>query len=489
MSINVFKSMAFYKSLSEGNGIPDWAGELNATYGYPLFAFTYPLPYYVISLFHFMGLGFIASVKATMASFYLASGLAFYLYSRNKIATIFYLFAPYHLIDLHYRVALGELASFVWLPLALHFVNKSRPILLAVTLALLILSHQAISLFFIPLLLAYCLFKKLNLKFMMLTFGLALLLSAFYWLPILFETQFTHQPQSAKIVEFRPLADYLYSTWKLGFLWQGPYGKLTFPVGYIHLPIIILCAYFLRTHSESRFWSIAFILLFLLMQSISRPLWQLIPLINNIQFTYRLMVILSFISAILAGLFFSKVQTSPITRNSLIFLVIITSALAWFNRRTDPNVTDQILAADLPLATSKYGEGFSPASPKWVPATHLWLSQIPPAPAEILSGSGTLTSISRTTNTHIYSINAKTDIQIKENTLYFPGWQLIANNQPVSISPNLLGLITFSLPPGQHDIKLTFRDTPIRAFSKQISLLSLLVLILLYARTSALRPA
>ncbi|TSC84065.1 MAG: putative membrane spanning protein [Microgenomates group bacterium Gr01-1014_16] len=44
LAINVFKSMEFYTSLSEGNIFPGWAGRLNAAYGYPLFNFTYPLP-------------------------------------------------------------------------------------------------------------------------------------------------------------------------------------------------------------------------------------------------------------------------------------------------------------------------------------------------------------------------------------------------------------------------------------------------------------
>jgi len=167
----------------------------------------------------------------------------------------------------------------------------------------------------------------------------------------------------------------------------------------------------------------------------------------------------------------------------IIFLVAITSILAWSNRRIISEITDAS------LASTPHDESFSPAVPKWVPLDKPWASEIPPAHAEILSGSGKIIPLSRTTNTHTYTILATTDLQVRENTLYFPGWQLFSNNQPVSISPNHLGIITFSLPPGEHNIKLNFTDTPIRAFSKQISLISLLVLLLLYARSSALRPA
>lgn len=481
-TINVYNSMAFYKSLSEGNLIPKWAGELNATYGYPLFNFTYPLPYYVISFFHFLGLGFIASVKAAMAAFFILSGLVFYLYSRSKIATVFYLFAPYHLIDMHYRVALGELSSFIFLPLSVLFVDKKRPLLLAISLALLLLSHQAISLFFIPLLGLYCLTRKVNIKFILLSFGLALSVSSFYWLPVLAETKYTRQPQDVKSgVEFWPISSYIYSPWKLGFLWQGPNGKITYPIGYIHLPIIVLSIFLIRKNHQILFWLISFMLIFLLMQSVSRPLWQIIPLINNFQFTYRLMVIISFISAVLAGIFFSKTKISQNMQNLIIFLVIITSILAWSNRRIIPEITDA------GLITAPHSESFSPAIPKWVPLDRPWMIQAPPAPAQILSGIGSITATSRTTNVHSYSVTAKTDLNIKENTLYFPGWQALPNS--IQIYPDDQGIINFTLPAGQHQIKLVFSDTPIRAFSKQISLLSLLVLILLYAGSSPLRSA
>src|SRR3990167_11280779 len=58
-NIHIYRIMSFYDSLKEGILIPSWAAELNATYGNPLFIFNYSLPYYLISLFHFLGISFI----------------------------------------------------------------------------------------------------------------------------------------------------------------------------------------------------------------------------------------------------------------------------------------------------------------------------------------------------------------------------------------------------------------------------------------------
>src|SRR5579859_1781808 len=55
LSYHITEEMVFYKSLSEGNIVPVWGGDMNATYGLPLFMFLYPLPYYFMSFFHVIG--------------------------------------------------------------------------------------------------------------------------------------------------------------------------------------------------------------------------------------------------------------------------------------------------------------------------------------------------------------------------------------------------------------------------------------------------
>src|SRR3989344_2139616 len=83
-NIHIYRSMEFYRSLMEGNIMPSWAGNLNATYGYPLFIFNYTLPYYFISLFHFLGLSFINSLKVFLFSNMILSGIFMYIFIQNK---------------------------------------------------------------------------------------------------------------------------------------------------------------------------------------------------------------------------------------------------------------------------------------------------------------------------------------------------------------------------------------------------------------------
>src|SRR5258706_7824654 len=104
-NIHVYRIMSFYDSLSEGNIMPSWSEERNATYGNPLFLFNYPLPYYIVSFFHFLGFSFVTSMKILLGATFFFSGIFMYLAMKKIVknelaaftAAVFYLFNPYHL--------------------------------------------------------------------------------------------------------------------------------------------------------------------------------------------------------------------------------------------------------------------------------------------------------------------------------------------------------------------------------------------------------
>lgn len=119
--VHIYEAISFFDNLTQGNLLPRWGGELNATYGYPVFLFAYPLPNYLISLPHFFGVSFIFSLKLFLAFSFIASGIAMYFFAKQYlkeknafVAAIFYLFAPFHFVDLHFRVDIGEVLSFVF---------------------------------------------------------------------------------------------------------------------------------------------------------------------------------------------------------------------------------------------------------------------------------------------------------------------------------------------------------------------------------------
>jgi uncharacterized membrane protein len=502
MTTNAIKTIAYYDSFAEGNIIPAWAGELNAGYGYPMFIFAYPLPYYITTLFHVLGFSFVNCVKLFLAFSYVLSGITMYLFLREEInkksaiiGSIFYLFAPYHLVDMHFRVAIGEMLAFAILPLTFLFTKKIITqtgkqwlILNSLSLSLLIMSHQAISLVSFLFLALYAIFlpsKSIKRKLVaFLSFITGLLLSCFYWLPVLFEGKFTFQDLNAAI-NFPPLQSFIYSPWRYGFLFQGHMGELSHIIGYPQIIIIILSIVFLfikqiggKNKMLFRFSIFSFVVLFLMMQSISKPIWENIPLLINFQFSYRLLLIVSFFTSIIAGLIIGRINNKYLVI-IICFITIMYTILNWGNRRTIPEINDQHLKTILPISTSKI-EGLTPAVSKWVNPQNPWMTKIPKNHLEILRGEADYTEIYRNSTVHEYIINAKTDLYLRENTQYFPGWIISANKKQIPINytnQEFPGIISFQLPRGLYYIELKFVSLPIVVFAKWLSGISFIVII------------
>lgn len=500
-AINVIKTISLYESLSSNIFPVHWAGSLNATYGYPLFIFTYPLPYYLMAFFHFAGFSFIASHKIALALPYLLSGVGMYLflkkYTRPFAAfsgAVIYQFAPYHLVDLHFRVALGETYSFAFIPLLFYFLKRFFDekklylfLLSVIAYSLLILSHQAISLIVSPIVILFILLESKNKKeiFTGLTVIFwGLLMSAFYWLPVIFEKQFTYQTLYSKQVSFEPIQMYLFSPWRYGFLYQGPKGELSYAIGYIQLIILVL-AVFLLTRSFYKknlmkyvfFCLFVLLILFFLLTPNSIDLWNLIPLINNFQFSYRLLVPISFLLAFLASLIFTHVKNTKVVI-AIAFFAIFISILNWGNRTMLTDISDSYLVSRVPYSTWE-GEGLQPAAPRWSNTPELpWFKTPPIAHIQFVWGSGVIKEIKRTPNQHIYSIHSSDIAAIRENTTYFPGWNLYINKTKKKIIIAKDGTLLFALPSGNNIVELRFENTPVRTYSQNLSLVAFSIFIL-----------
>jgi len=510
LSINAIKTMEMYNSFLEGNFFPQWAGNLNATYGYPMFIFAYPLPYYISSFFHLLGLSFINSVKALLFFSFIFSAVTIYLWLKQKIgrlpafiSSIFYLFAPYHLIDIHFRVDIGETLAFVFIPLVFLFIDKiftSEKIhwvfLEAIIFCFLILSHQAVSLFVFIILCFYLLFnylKQKNINTLLLSIEsiiLGLLLSLFYWLPVVSLLKYTH-PSVSSDISYPLFWEFFFSPWRYGLLFQGPIGQLSPLIGYVQWIIILISVIFLFKKVKLgkdisflfKFSIISFFIVFLLMQSFSKPFWDMFSFLKNIQFTSRLLSIEAFFVSILAGIVIKKINKKTFTIIICIF-VIFTTILNWGNRRVIPEITDQVLQKQLPLSTAM-GEGLGPAAPKWTNPKNLWMDKMPKNKLEILKGDGEVNEILITNTKHLYKVLAIDELLLKENTLYFPGWQVKNNKKAVMISyqnKKYPGIITFKIPKGESIIEIYYEDTDVVKFSRIVSLITLIFIIFFFIK-------
>jgi len=503
LSLNVYKTMALFASLKDGIIPANWAGTLNATYGYPMFNFAYPLPYYLASMFHLVGFSFLDSVKLVLAVSFILSGIAMYYFLRQYlipfasfVGAIFYLYAPYHLVDMHFRVDIGEMTAFVFVPLLFLFSTKLLRsytpftlIFLAFSLAGLLLSHQAVSLMTLPFWSLYMIILLISGKYSLrdslpiciataLGFGLA----SFYVLPVIWELQYTLQPSMAQI-EFPTFREFFYAPWRYGFLFQGHQGELSFLIGYAQLIILIITPYFLWKNPLKKihkiiltFAFVSFLVVFFMMQSFSEPLWHIIPLIKNFQFSYRLLSLEIFFTAIFAAFLTPYLPKKYMVL--LLFIAVFSTILNWGNRRNMPELTDTYFVKNLPFSTYE-GEGLTPAAPKWVDDTQPWFQSPPKKHLEILEGIGNIEQLNRSTTVHTYRASASSSLLVQENTLFFPGWEVFINGKEVPIrisdTKNQQGVMHFSVPKGTSTLEVVYSPTPIRKISIFISLASLLI--------------
>ncbi len=482
-NIHIYRTIAFYDSLKEGNIMPSWAKDLNAAYGYPLFIFNYSFPYYILSLIHFIGFGLINSMKIFLTSSFILSGI--FMYAWTKIlfknsfaaffASVFYLFAPYHLIDLHFKIVVGEILSFTILPLIFlfiqkFFIKKTLFFLLCATFiyAILIMAHPVIAFFsgltmsFYIFFLTHFSFKK-SFLYTLSIISPGIIISSYSWMSlIIYEKYLFIQNVPLQTVYFPKLIELLYSPYRLGFLFQGSKGEISFLIGYVQIFILVATVFLLIKNNSQKYityqkyWLLVSIILLFLISPYSKFLWENFLFIKAAG-SHRLLLLLSFSISVLSGYFsliFIKKKWLLII---LIAAAIMSTILNWGHRRLIPQITDVTLAENLWKSTSE-SEGHFYANTKWVSTKNPWFSIRPKKRAEIVGGTGSIKDVFRNSTLHKYTVVAKNPLKIRENTLYFPGWEAKLNDRSLQISPDDKGLISLHVPKGSYNLTLTYND-------------------------------
>lgn len=503
-NIHIYRMMSFFNSLKDGILIPSWAGDLNATYGNPLFLFNYTLPYYAISFLHFLGVSFITATKLYLGLTLYLSAIFMYLLIKeitgNKLAAfasaIFYLFAPYHLIDVHFRATLGESTIFCIVPLLFLFLTKYSKnnkltylALVALLTYLLFLAHPLLAGVFLCITVIYAVFIGLinkNIKLILLqllTLLIGIVLSAYIWAPfVIYSSYMFHYPTTG-YVGFYPFNLLFYSPWRFGLLFQGPKGELATIIGYTQLFVLFASIILLFTNKFSRklrkdimFWIFIFLITLFMISPLSNIFWRYIPSIGSMLTLYsRLSLLLVFSISIITGYFVLHFKTKKIFIYILLTLTAGLTILNWGHRTVLPQINDNILEKNVPYSTLTEGPS-NYLDTIWADPKNPWFSKIPQKHLNILEGKGSVQELKRTTTKHIYLISAFTPLTIRENTLYFPGWHATSNGKTISIYPGYRGIIEFTLPSGTQSVVIEYSDVTSVKMLKMFSLSGILTI-------------
>jgi hypothetical protein len=449
------------------------------------------------------------------------------------VASLAFTYAPYHLSQIYVRAALAEFMALSALPWVVYaFValwddpRPRRAAFAALGLAALMLFHTVSTLTFVPLVLALlavlfardllaarrggkslgAFIRSPAVVWSAAALVLAALLTCIFVVPMLLERGNVAQWQWVKDtynyrLHFVYPGQLLDPTWGYGYSVEGPGDGMSFQVG---VAIFLLAAtgitaLLLRRAAAPRlvfgFFALATALAVLMTLPLAGPLWDALPLVDLIQFPWRVLAVAAFTLSLLAGLGAWVLDQSRGSqyRNSspfvyLIGLAIIVTSLGF----TRPEIVPLRPQDESPLAVLDFEIAFPDmrGMTRWAerppldaesPLIAQYLAGQPLEKAAIAEGAGRIVR-QESGPLHVSAqVEADGPVRLVFYNYYFPGWRASVDGQPAEIRPEgPNGLIALDLPAGTREVRLEFGTTPPRIAGAALSALGLLGVALLF---------
>lgn len=492
---------------------PRFVPDLSFGFGYPLFNFVYPLPFYIGEVFHLLGFTLVDSIKIVFALSILFSALFMYYFLRQLTSfllsfsgAVVYVYTPYRSTDIYSRGAIGEALAFVFFPLLClvvlklcqnSFLNFRWIGIGALALASLVLSHNIAMYMFFPFLLVlglagiFLISKKpaISLIGFILTIIFGLLISSYFWLPALTDSGLITYNTIFNVADHFPTIKQLVTPYfGYGASVPGPYDWMSFFIGTVNLIILILgtvlLIFYWKRYSVLQkvvlVWAVvSFLISFFMMNYRSLFIWNALPLLPYFQFPWRFLMMTTFLTPIFF-ITLEKLKFKTYLALGFIFLTIILNVSFFrphdFLGRMDSYYLNRYIPT--PVAGNEYlvtGEEY---------ARLLKTSkQFPDKNYPLATGKGDIKIKSTDGLNSIIEIFSDKEVLLNYNKFYFPGWQAQIDGKSVALYPiDPFGQIGISVPAGFHEVKITFRETNFKKVLDIISLISFVLAIYLAVR-------
>jgi hypothetical protein len=540
----------FDQAIRDGLIWPIWGPDYAVGFGYPVWLVYAPLAYFVAEFFHLLGFGLTVAVKLAWAFGFLLGAAGMYRLARRwwgpaagLIAALAYTYAPYHLVQIYVRGALAEFLALAWFPwVLLAFVElwddprPRRVAWAALALGALMLTHSQAPVMYVPFLAGFVLFKALTFRspagshtvrarlepllWSGVAFALGGLLGAIFMAPLLLERRF--------IAELSWLHDtYYYGRhfvfpsqflsffWGFGYSVEGVADGMSFQLGLMQVlgAAVGALAVFSRSSRDGRRLPHRLDALFLvvlsaatifLMTPAAKLIWDALPLVNLMQFPWRLLALTTVTLALLAGAgaswlkdsaiddnFGSEAKTKSESIRSISPYVYVSALVIMFSSfpYTQPELVPIRPQDESPLnliefeakhpdmrGMTQWSERLPVEADSPLPAQYL--AGEPLARAAIIAGQGAVLEQGSLSASAFAWVRAEGPVRLRFYTHYFPGWRATVDGLPVEIQPDPPnGLIGLDLPSGEHRVQLQFGATPVRRVSAALSVVGLALVV------------
>ncbi len=491
-----------------------WVSNMGNGYGFPLFNYYNPLPYYIGGLASFIT-GYVNAAKLLFLIPAVFSGLAMYLFVEqltNKktaiLAGALYTLAPYRALDLYVRGAIGESFAILIVPLlfymSLLLTKDPKPkhfiVMTLVTFAFLV-SHNVSVVLWAPVFLIWFIYLVYKYKLkaiwpVVLSVLIGIGISSFFVIPAFMERDLvTTENLISTDLDFRnhfvSYKQLLFDReWGYGASVPGPEDDMSFQVGYPHWLLAILApALFLLKRKNLNdglapiitIFTAIFLLSLFMTHNKSSFVWENFSILQFVQFPWRYLSITIFASSILGGLIVYMLD-KQFAKAIIIILFITTFFLNWHYFKPQLFFTDTNDVSK--LSGRQWDNQIEGSMLDYLPKGAIEMGEKSSDYPRLLEGDGDVAPLVKKTNSWQAAVNLSEDGKIIIPVYDFPIWRVRLNGKEVNHSTHE-GLILLDLPDGENMIDGKLENTPIRTVSNAITLLSLagLPALLIYGKS------
>jgi hypothetical protein len=516
-----------------------WMPDAAYGLGYPFFSYYSALPYYLTGLLGLFGIDILTALKLVQTLGFVAAALAMagwmHQLTGNRwsawLAAVAYTVAPFHLVNVYVRGdSLSEFYAFVFYPLILwgldgirkdtEAANRKSALLRGAALGLayagLILSHNLSAMMFSPFVLLYLLsiawrHKENRWPFLGLGIGglgFGLLLSAWYWLPVMAEKDiiqtnlltsgyyyYGRHFRAGDLVQLKALFDY----------GPRPGENTPFAMGLVQAVLggfgaLVLIVRGLRRQGEGHwaFCVLGLVISTTMITPLSKPLWDYLPLLSTVQFPWRFLSIQALFTAAATGAILgalgdtrasqSRRATAHITSAALIAVLLLASALLSLRPDRLPIAPSDVSVERLhifELFSGNIGSSndheylYQDAVPRPYTSDALIEPDGPPRAIPLDGAALEATLVQRRPTRQEWRVWGEGGV-VAFPLLYWPGWKAHLNGDPLEVWPvQGSGYLALEVPPGEHTVHLQLGHTPVRAVAETASLCALVALAIL----------
>lgn len=518
---HLFRIARLDEYIRQGMIFPRWMPDMLLGYGYPTLNYYAASTYYLTEIYHFLGLSLYYGFIAAQWTLTLLAAFGIFLYARDMldedglaaplVVTIAYVYAPYLLTNIYVRGAIAELGAQALLPWILWSYRRlwrapnprSYVFVAALSLAALAWTHT-ISLLIVPLLLLCYMAvlagtadaRRQRLILSATAIGLAMLVSCFYWLPMIVERgNITDYGLTIATTMMLPKSFFRWDNLlNPGFQYWYPQDP-PFRFGLVQLTgLLIGLPFLMRKGREWWFWLAVLAICGFLMSQVAAPIWFSNNILPIIQFPWRLLAIAQLPIALFIGLPFIFIRNAWLRGVAALAAVALLIWVHYPRMQWEYVLSPKSSQFDMSVnAYFESGRGhiiegdFGTASiqefrPKWttqmlrVDPTTIDLPLAQPSGAE--QAPSTLEVLRANGFGLELRTVSQTPFLLRLAAYYFPGWTITLDGEaPLTPKPTTnLGLLSAEIPPGEHVVTVVWTGTRTATVAAIISQIGLVLL-------------